>query len=168
MILEAAGVFSLSILPVDGSEPVSFVEELQEEFIELYLSVSRDCSIISVSGVSMQKVQVFRKETGYQLFKSIEVGSPLSKVSVEEDGDILVVPSLISPESYVYQYHQCTESYSLTKTLDSGTYDEATAINSQYILQGNFDGVIKISEYSYFYNATCELGNASTVRQKTS
>ena len=53
----------------------------------------------------MQKVQVFRKETDYGLFKSIEFESPLSKVSVEEDGDLLVVPSVISPESYVYHYH---------------------------------------------------------------
>ena len=52
----------------------------------------------------MQKVQVFRKETDYGLFRTIEIGSPLSKVSVEEEGDILIVPSIVSPESYVYQY----------------------------------------------------------------
>ena len=164
-LLEAAGVFSLTIFPADSSESVSFTEELQDEFIEPYLSVSKGCLTIAVSGVSMQKVQVFRKETDYQLFKSIEVGSPLSRVSVEEEGDILIVPSVISPESYVYHYHQCTDTYSLIDTLESGTYDESTAINSRFILQGNFDGTIKISEYSYIYNATCEsIADSSTVR----
>ena len=105
------------------------------------------------------------------MFKSIEIGSPLSKVSVGLDGDILIVPSIISSESYVYQYHQCTQTYSLIDTLESGTYDEWTAMNSKYLLQGNFNGTIKISEYSYVYNATCEaIENAAstTVRQKSS
>jgi hypothetical protein len=39
-IMEAAGIFSLIILPSDSSGPVSFVEELSEEFIEPYLSTS--------------------------------------------------------------------------------------------------------------------------------
>ena len=109
-------------------------------------------------------MQVFSKNTDYKLFKSIQIGSPVSKVSVEDDGDILIVPSIISPESYVYQYHECTNIYSPIKNLSSGTYDESTAINSQYILQGNIDGSIKISEYSYIYNATCEtIGNSSII-----
>ena len=40
VLLEAAGVFSLIIFPGDASEPISFVEQLQDEFIEPYLSVS--------------------------------------------------------------------------------------------------------------------------------
>lgn len=39
-IMEAAGIFSLIILPSDGSGSVSFVEELSEELIEPYLSTS--------------------------------------------------------------------------------------------------------------------------------
>lgn len=88
---------------------------------------------------------------------------------MEEDGDILIIPSIISPESYVYQYLQCTEIYGLVETLDSGTYDESTAINSQYILQGNFDGTIKISKYSAVYNANCEsIDSSNRLRQKKS
>ena len=40
VLLEAAGVFSLVIFPGDASEPISFVEQLQDEFIEPYLSVN--------------------------------------------------------------------------------------------------------------------------------
>jgi hypothetical protein len=117
----------------------------------------------------MQKVQVFRKEAEYKLFRSIEIGIPLSKVSVEQDGDILIVPSVVLPASYVYHYHHCTEIYTLIDTLESGTYDESTAINGQYILQGNENGAIKVSEYSYTYNATCESkDSSSTLRTKSS
>ena len=42
-LLEAAGVFSLTIFPADAAESVSFAEELQDEFIEPYLSVSSNC-----------------------------------------------------------------------------------------------------------------------------
>jgi hypothetical protein len=80
---------------------------------------------------------------------------------VEEDGDILIVPRKLCLPIPV-----CTGIY--LQTLNSGTYDEVTAINSQFILQGNSDGTLKISEYSYIY-ATCEpLGDASAVRQKNS
>ena len=40
VLLETAGVFSLVIFPADASEPIAFVEQLQDEFIEAYLSVS--------------------------------------------------------------------------------------------------------------------------------
>lgn len=46
----------------------------------------------------MQKVKVFRQSSdGFSLFQTIDVGSPLSKVSVEENGDMLVVPSYTEP-----------------------------------------------------------------------
>ena len=61
----------------------------------------------------MQKVQIFKEEIGYSLFATVDIQDPLSKASLEEDGDILVVSSLIKQESYIYQYHICTDKYSL-------------------------------------------------------
>lgn len=103
----------------------------------------------------MQKVQVFSKgESGFQLFRTIEVGSPLSKVSVERDGDILIVPSVVDIKSYVFQYHACTENYNSLTDLISGSYDESTAMNAQFILQGKSDGSIKVTEYAWVENST--------------
>ena len=103
-LMEEAGVFQLSVFSSDGTETL-FLSELSEELIEPFLAASPDCSILAVSGVTMQKVQVFKKEDeGYSLLDTINVEVPLSKVSIESDGDILVVPSITSPESYVYQY----------------------------------------------------------------
>jgi hypothetical protein len=42
------------------------------------------------------------------------------------------------------------------KKLTSGTYDESTAMSDKFILQGNEDGMIKISSYSWVYNPQCE------------
>ena len=58
-----------------------------------------------VSGLTMQTVEVFQIEDNLCTeFKTVDVGTYLSKVSVEQDGDILAVPSIISPETYVYHY----------------------------------------------------------------
>jgi hypothetical protein len=89
-----------------------------------------------VSGITLEKVLVFFRDSGYKM-ETINIDTPLSKVSLQEDGDILIVPSIVKPESYVYQYHKCSEGYNLIKTLESGTYDESTAMNSKFILQGN-------------------------------
>jgi hypothetical protein len=43
----------------------------------------------------MQKVKVFQYLHGYSLLDTINIETPLSKVSLEEDGDLVIVPSLI-------------------------------------------------------------------------
>ena len=111
-LLENSGVFKLSIFASDGTE-TPFISELSEELIEVYLAASSDCSILAVSGVTMQKVHVLKEDKGYFLFDTISSESPLSKVSMEENGDLLVVASITSQESYVYQYLASSKHYFL-------------------------------------------------------
>ena len=46
----------------DNIELASFTEELEEEYIEPYLSASSDCKTVAISGISMGKVKVFRED----------------------------------------------------------------------------------------------------------
>lgn len=52
-------------------------------------------------------------------------------------------------------------AYELKKNLTSGTYDEATAITSQFIANGNVNGVVKISEFIWAVDSTCPTSSAS-------
>lgn len=56
----------------------------------------------------MTKVKIFKKNIEYELFRSVSVGFPLSKVSINEDGDIFIVSSAISAQSFVYKYSACS------------------------------------------------------------
>jgi hypothetical protein len=68
----------------DNNELASFSEELEEEYIEPYLSANSDCTTVAISGISMGKVKVFKEgETGLKLFKTIDIGEPLGEVSLE-------------------------------------------------------------------------------------
>lgn len=173
ILLETEGSFQLKIYfnTIDAADPThSFTKDL-DEFIEPYLDATFDCDIVVVSGLTMQTVEVFQIEDNLCTeFKTVDVGTYLSKVSVEQDGDILTVPSIISPETYVYHYRQCDDEYTRHgDPIASGTYDEATAISGRYIVQGNEDGDIKISQYSWVYNITCPVSSASeTIRPKNS
>jgi hypothetical protein len=105
VLLETEGVFSLKIINIEGSQ-MTFTEELAGELIEGFLAASADCMVVAVSGISMSKVEVFKKndEGKHEAFHTISVGKPLSQVAVEEDGDVLIVPSITDRETYIYQY----------------------------------------------------------------
>lgn len=104
VLLEEDGVFELIFYAVDGSLQASFSEELADEYIEVYLASTTDCSIVAVSGITMSKVQVFQDSS---LFQTIDVAKPLSQVAVNPDGDILTVGSITEEESFVFQYTLC-------------------------------------------------------------
>ena len=61
-LIEKEGLFRIVIYSPDNIELASFAEELEEEYIEPYLSASSDCKTIAISGVSMGKVQIFRED----------------------------------------------------------------------------------------------------------
>ena len=154
-LLETEGVFYFKFYLQHGGN-ASFTRELEEELIEPYLDASSDCSIIAISGITMQKVLIFREDNGYSLFETINIGNPISKVSIEKDGDLLVVSSLVSQETYIYQYHICTGKYISVQNLTSEAYPELSAISSEFIVQGNEDGTIQIHSYSWNYHPFCE------------
>ena len=61
-LIEKEGVFRMMIYSPKNAEIASFTVELEEEYIEPYLSASSDCKTIAISGVSMGKVKVFRED----------------------------------------------------------------------------------------------------------
>ena len=110
-MLEKAGIFTLKTFFINDantrvSEEIS--TGLEDELIEAYLDTSPDCRIIAMSGVTMQKVEVYEKGAeSYEQLDIIDFETPLSQVSLEEDGDLLIVPSITKKESYVYHHRQC-------------------------------------------------------------
>lgn len=101
----------------------------------------------------MGKVKVFREgENGLMLFKTINVEEPLGEVSLEQDGDLLVVPSSINKKSFVYHFTWCQEKYEKIKELASTSYDEVTSISDKYIVQGRENGTVQINSYSWVEN----------------
>jgi hypothetical protein len=130
VLLETDGVFSLKVFNADDTE-TTFTGELAAELIEPFLAASADCMVLAVSGISMSKVEVFKKNEGkHEAFHTISVGKPLSQVAVEEDGDVLIVPSITDRETYIYQYTQCQQQYILFKTQETADFNEGASITS--------------------------------------
>ena len=90
------------------------------------------------------------------------MGEPLGEVSLEQDGDLLILPSLISQKSFVYHFTWCQEKYEKVKELASSSHDEVTSMSDKYIVQGSEDGKIKVHEYVWAENIEC-LNLASEV-----
>ena len=168
VLLETDGVFSLKVFNADDTE-TTFTEELMEELIEGFLAASADCMVVAVSGISMSKVEVFKRndEGKHEAFHTISVGKPLSQVAVEEDGDVLIVPSITDRETYIYQYTQCQKEYTLFKTQETADFNEGASITSQFALQASESGGVEVFSYSWTFDSTCPTLTASNLAPRS-
>lgn len=88
----------------------------------------------------------------YYLLQTIEQEDddkhPLGGVSINNDGDLVVVARHTTASSFVYQYSKCTHEFEKVLELNTGEDHEVTAISDSKIAVGELSGLIKVYSYS--------------------
>lgn len=110
---------------------------------------------------------VFIDRSGYELLDTIGVDEPVSSIGINPDGDMIIVGTITSEGSLLYQYLDCSKSFTQKESLVSGSFDEAVGMGANLLVQGNEDGTVKISEYSWVYNITCPITASLPIREKS-
>jgi hypothetical protein len=123
-----------------------------EEHIEVYIAATNDCQTVAVAGITMSKAHILKiaADGSYTRDYEIDDQHPISAVSINEDGDMVLLSRIAKDDSTVlYRYYGCQDSFIAGEPFQSGDFDEANALNDQFIVQGNEDG--SISTRTYFW-----------------
>lgn len=92
-----------------------FNEDL-EELLQVKFAVTDDCQQVVILSTLLMRVDVFHKSgTLYSHYKRIQESVPLAAVSLNPDGDVLLVSRHTENTSVLYNYDECTEEYILEK-----------------------------------------------------
>jgi hypothetical protein len=103
-IAEKGGEFSFLVYKKNG-------ELLQDyplmELIKAELSGTDDCSVVGISYIFLMKVDVlYRNDDGtYRLKTEIQKTDPVSRLSINPEGDMVVFSSINTHTTEVYKYN---------------------------------------------------------------
>jgi hypothetical protein len=76
-----------------------------------FFSATDDCKLVAISGTMMMgaEIHIQQEDLSYVLFKTIENEELLADISIEKDGDLIMVSRLLSKESILYKYSKCDD-----------------------------------------------------------
>ena len=74
-----------------------------------FFSATDDCKLVAVSGTMMMGAEIYQQQDdlSYVKYKTIDDGDLLADISIEKDGDLIMVSRLLSKESILYKYSKC-------------------------------------------------------------
>lgn len=124
---------------------------ITDEHIEVFLAATDDCRTVVIAGITLSKALIFNLvDEVYIAGEIINDGHPLSAVDINQQGDLILVSRIANHDSSVlYKHRLCEGSFIEEEVIESGDYDESNALNSEFIVQGNEDGTIKVTKYNW-------------------